>query len=300
MGTVTNIKMEPCNVVFGADVSQVQSVTTIADSSSSLNNKYFYLYDSTGAKFHVWINVGAAGVDPAPAGFTGIEVTVAEGANASAVATAVASAIDAETEFTSTASGSVVTITEVAKGYASPAADKDTGFAFAIVVQGDKEADVGFLDGDIEVTTSEDLVDLTTHQTGTNVMSQFRTGKQVEAAITLKETTVAQLRKFYTRAGGSLTPEGTDATDLFGWGTYKDFSQTFAQASKLKFHPIALNAADKSRDLTFFKAYPSLESLTFSGENILTLPVTFKCYPDQSIAGSLQYFAYGDASQVTA
>jgi hypothetical protein len=299
MGNVTNIKMEPCRVIFGEDEEQVQTITTVKDTAGSLNNKYFFISDAEAVptNYYVWFNVGAAGADPTIAGYTAAPVAIAEGATAEAVATALKDVLHGLAGFTATVSSNVVTVSCVSEGYAPAAYDSNSGFAFAIVTQGDKEADLGFIDGDIEITTSEDLVDITSHQTGTNVLSQVRTGKQVEASITLKETNVEKLRYFYTRAGGSFTPVGADSSEVFGWGTYKDFSQTYAQAGRLTFHPVALGAADKSRDLTCFKAYPQLESLSFSGENLLTLPVSFKCYPNISLNQKVEYFAYGDSSQ---
>ena len=299
MGTVTNIKMEPCNVIFGEDTAQVQTITTVADTAGSLNDTYFFITDSetTPTNYYVWFNINAGGTDPSLAGYTGVEVTAATGATAEAIATATASALDALGGFGAAATSNVVTVTHASTGYAPEAYDNDSGFAFAVTTQGDSEADVGFIEGDIELTVSEDMVDITTHQTGTNVLSQFRTGKQVEASITLKETTPNQLRRFFTKAGGAFTPEGSDSSEVFGWGTFRDFSQTYTQAAQLTFHPTALGTADKSRDMTFFKAYPMLESLTFSGETNLMLPVTFKCYPFQTNNDRVEYFAYGDATQ---
>lgn len=296
--TVTNVKIEPMQVWYGVDTAQVVTVTTRPDVSSDLQNDYFFLYHPS-ASYYVWYNVGGAGVDPAPAGtWTGIMIAISANATAAAVASATQTAVDALANFIATVSGNIVTITNSVVGYASePHEGVGTGFSFGVSTAGNSEAEVGFCDGEIEVTVEEDLVDVTAHQTGTNVLSQIRTGKTVEAAITLKETTLAQLKKMFVNAGGSFTPVGANGSSVFGWGLGKDFQQTYAQASKLRFHPQVLPSGDKSRDITFHKAYPMLEGITFSGEDILTLPVNFKVYPDTSLNGAVELFVVGDGSQ---
>lgn len=122
----------------GDDVSQVQTVTAVADVAASLQNKYFYLYSTNDAvKYYVWFNVATLGVDPAPAGATGITVAIASGATATAVATAIASAVDASASFSATSGLAVVTITNSTVGFASSAYNFNaTGFTFALTTGG--------------------------------------------------------------------------------------------------------------------------------------------------------------------
>jgi hypothetical protein len=129
----------------------VQTVTMVADVSGSLNSTY-WTYHNAGntAGYYVWYNINGAGVDPAPAGLTGIQVTGATGATAATLATATAAAINAVTgnataavptgngTVTASASGSVVTLgnnqfgteTHAANGTASP------GFTYAVTTAG--------------------------------------------------------------------------------------------------------------------------------------------------------------------
>lgn len=298
MGTVANIKVEPVSVTFGTDTAQVVTVAPTADSSSSLNNKYFFIYSPT-TKYHVWFNVASGGSDPAPAGSTAIAVAISANASAATVATTAATAIDAQAAFVSTASSGVITITNASTGYASaPHEGVGSGATFAVTTQGVASADVGFTDGDIEVAFSEELVDVTAHQEGADVLSQIRTGiSELTVTVTLKETTVAQLKTMLAMAGSSWTPVGASATEVLGYGRAKRFSQTLAQASTLTLHPIALPSSNRSRDIKFMKAYPMLESLNFSGEDVFTLPVTFRCYPDTSLNDGGEYFVMGDHTQ---
>lgn len=300
---VQNIKMEPMNVTFGEDILQVQEIRTQADVASSLQNNYFYIYLPNLTKYYVWMNVGGAGVDPAPAGATEVEVTFAANASASAVASAVQSAIDALAGFTATVSGNVVTVTNVTAGYAPQAHDpgitlSDSGYVFNLITQGSTAADLGCLQGDIELTMDENLVDVTCHQSGTELRAQLRTGNTTEFTMTLQETEKSQLKRFFTQFGGSYVPAGANATELYGLGGSKLFGNTFVQAQRLVMHPIRLPSTDHSEDWCFWKVYLKPESATFSGENVFVLPVKASVYTDETKNPAVSKFAVGDWTQV--
>ncbi len=142
----------------------------------------------------------------------------------------------------------------------------------------------------------EKLADIVSHQSGSNVLSSIRTGKEVEITVNFKETSVAQLRKCFAFGGGTpYTP--ASGTEVFGMGQANDFTQTILQAAKLVLHPVVLGSGDLSRDCTFWKAYPQVDKLGFSSEKEMMIPVKFKVYPDSSKNSSIRYFAYGDGSQ---
>ncbi len=122
--SIQNISVRPHLVYLGSDIAQVQSITCVADVTSSLQNKYFLFHDSAGAKHYAWFNVATLGVDPAPAGgWTGHAVAISANDSASAVATALAAVLTAVTGFDATVSGYTVTLTHTAIGYAQPAID---------------------------------------------------------------------------------------------------------------------------------------------------------------------------------
>lgn len=76
--------------------AEASNVTFAADSSGSLNSTYFTFNSAADLKgFYVWFNINSAGVDPAPAGRTGIAVAGATGATAATLATAAIAAINA-------------------------------------------------------------------------------------------------------------------------------------------------------------------------------------------------------------
>ena len=301
-GTVANQKIEPMDVYFGEDVLQSESITCIADVSSSLNSQYFVFYEPSGTKRYCWYNVGGSGVDPALSGATGHVVAISANATASAVASATQAVLDIVAGFDCSVDGAVFTLVRTVKGYAKPSHDgaADTGFDFQVNYYGDEAVDLGFCDGDIELTHEESHVDLTSHQTGTQVLGNISTGSTVSLTINLKETAVNQLRKMIaTGEGDAMIPDGTGAssTEVFGYGTSRQFKQTNARARKLVLHPSVLPISNKSRDVTVWKAFPKVNSLAYSGENVLTVPVEFSVYPDYSKQDKIRLCVFGDSTQ---
>lgn len=126
--TTTNPSAESTNVTFAAD------------SSGSLNSTFF-TFNAAGDTygFYVWFNINSAGVDPAPAGRTGIQVIGATNASAATLATAAIAAINASAVASlyvvasAGASGHAIirniqygAATDAANGTASP------GFSYAV------------------------------------------------------------------------------------------------------------------------------------------------------------------------
>jgi TPP-dependent trihydroxycyclohexane-1,2-dione (THcHDO) dehydratase len=125
----------PVQIKYYDDVvAEIHKVTAVACVAGSLCSTYFTIYSAKDAtKFHVWYDVGCGGVDPAPACSTGIEVNLTSGDAASVVALATSQQVNANANFcTCIQSGStLVTITNAAIGYSTPASDTGcTGFTF--------------------------------------------------------------------------------------------------------------------------------------------------------------------------
>lgn len=130
----TEICAEYVRLVYTDTTALVQTVTVVADVSGSLNSKYFLLSSPT-VNYYVWFNINSAGVDPALAGKTGIEVAAATSASANTIAVAMASAIDGLAAFVAPVPGAaIVTITNAVAGPATPASEgaAPTGFTFAV------------------------------------------------------------------------------------------------------------------------------------------------------------------------
>lgn len=82
--------------ITSGPLNNIVNITAAADVSGSKNST-FWTFNSAGNAygFYVWYNINSAGVDPAPAGLTGIEVDGATGATAATLATATIAAINA-------------------------------------------------------------------------------------------------------------------------------------------------------------------------------------------------------------
>ncbi len=296
--TKTNIKVEPMTAYWGTDTMQVESLVIPADVAGSMNNKYFFFHTAAGVKHYVYFNINSAGADPAISGATAHEVTGATGATGTALAAAAAAVIGPITGLDSTSSGATLTITQTSAGYTQPIyIGVGTFSALTMVTQGDAEAEVGYIDGDIEFTPGEEREDVTSHQTGKSKLGGITVGFNPKIKLTLKETSAAQLRKAFVMPGASLTPSGASSTEVFGFGSGKMFNSNFSRQAKLRLHPQVLSSSDKTRDVTFWKTYPILSSLNFSGEKILMLPLEFEVFQDTSKNSLIDYFCIGDSSQ---
>lgn len=305
---VENIKVEAMKVIYGENKAQSEKITIRAGIlKADLAGKYFHLYAlATGVSVkHVfWYQVTGTDVAPAITDATLHEIDISAGAidTIAEIATETAAAIALVADFASAvSSNNVVTTVLDENGYVSSAHDakdplKKTNFGFEIVTQGDTEDELGCIDGDIEVAFEESFIDVNCHAEGVTPVAQLKNGvSSVEVTLNLQETTKEKLKKMFTKSGGSFTPDG--GTEVFGMGTFKNFENMFKYAAKLRLHPVRLLDGDRSEDFTFHKALPNLTGLTFSGENVFTLPVTFRVYPAQSIDSRVNYFAIGDGSQ---
>lgn len=139
-----------------SDVAQIVTVATVADVNSNLNNKYFHLFSADDATIYtLWLNVGGAGVDPKIPNTTSLEIAIAIGDSANTIATLLSNDIDDSTfvDFSASASGNVVTITNSGFGGANAPLNPlieltksinesvETGFTFEVTTIGTKTAD---------------------------------------------------------------------------------------------------------------------------------------------------------------
>lgn len=293
---VQNIKIEPCNAFW--QIEEQWIVKTIADVASNLQNQWFKVFINETQWKHVWYNVATLGVDPAPAGSQGgIVVAIAANATASAVATATASAVDGDTAFIATASGDEVTITNATPGQVGEMVDgaATTGFTFTQTQDGG-DLELGYLDGDIELSFEETQLDINSHQTGVTPLASLRQGLVNEVTLTMKEVSnVAKLREIILgTAGGTDTPSG--GTEVFGWGTASLGGNTIVKSRRLILHPVNVGSS-KAKDICFWKSYALPDSLVISGENPRQLALTFKSYKDDSKPEAINQWALGDWSQ---
>lgn len=121
--------------VFGGTVS-VAEVTTaeFTGISDTVDGKSFLLHDNAGS-VGVWFNKDGAGVNPM-SGTRMIEVPIVTSDTDEAIATAGQTALDADSQFTASIDGTLVTITNLQLGVQTHAADVDSGVVIATITQG--------------------------------------------------------------------------------------------------------------------------------------------------------------------
>jgi hypothetical protein len=138
-------------IFSGTNTAEVTDVTTVADVGGNLGGTYFNICapgdvntstDGYDVLLYVWINTGGS-TDPAPAGRTGIEVTIAPDDTANTVASAVQTAVNGNANFTASVTTNVVTITCVEARAVISAADIDTGFTINVTTEGSPHASEG-------------------------------------------------------------------------------------------------------------------------------------------------------------
>ena len=306
---VENIKVEPMIVIYGEDKFQKQKIV-ISPSilKVDLAAKYFHTYALLAGvivKHVFWFDT--TGTDVAPtlpdAILHKVDISAAPIDTVAEYATALASAIAlVSTAFSSaTAVNNEVTYTNFVKGYAPASHDaknllKITNFGFQILIQGEVEAEIGLVEGNIKVSFKETFVDVKSHDNGATPIAQLKTGVEgVEVALDLLETVKEKIKAILVKTNNSFIPDG--GTELIGMGTYKQFENMFKYASKLRLHPKRLLAGDRSEDMNFPKSMPNLEGIDFSGEEVLKLPVKFKVYPAQDLDSRISFWFIGDGSQ---
>ena len=295
-----NIKIEPVYATW--EQQETFKVTCVADVSDSLDGKYF-TFSSPSADFYCWIKTDAA-TDPVLAGKTAIPVTADTGNSAATIAGLIKTAIDANANFHAAIdpcdSTSVIVMAKDS-GDATDAADglltAATGFTITTLRQGSK-LELGALDGDIEIALTEDLLDVTSHQTGTQILTALRTGRNIDnIALTMKESDAAKLKAVIETSGIQYTPAGGTAVSAWGSEDAKAFGNISTACKKLVLHPISKADNVLTEDLCFWRAYPLLTGLSLSGENPRLISVEFKIIPDQLLAKQARQFVFGDHTQ---
>ncbi len=119
---------------YASSLPHLTTIEFVADVSSSLNDKYFFIYTAqSNTKFHIWYNVDGAGTDPSPADSIGIEVPIAENDSATVVAMATRLILNLSAYrkyFKTGLTGSILNITNLNNGPINDTEDVDSGFTF--------------------------------------------------------------------------------------------------------------------------------------------------------------------------
>lgn len=294
VASTQNIVIEPVDLRWGN-----QERTCIdAVGGAALAGKYFEFQsiDANGDKtdYYCWYDDSVAS-DPAPAGKTAVPVVITGSETAAQIASATAAAIEALSDMNSIAQSDKIVIENKIMGEVSPAADVDTTFTFTQERQGSR-LDLGFTEGDISLAVTESLVDVTTTQTGAEVVTRLRNGILIEGiTVTLKEATAASLAEILKVPGKEVLPVGgAPGEEAVGVGGGKQFSNVNEDARKLVFHPTRLDESVYGEDIALWLAYPQLNGVNFSGESAKTIEVEFSAYIDEARLIDARNLLFGD------
>jgi len=122
-----------------APTNEVTDVTCVADTAGSLDGTYFTFYDDVGS-VAFWVDVDNSGTTiplGASAADRAVEITtITTGMTAAQVAAEVQAAVTADSKFSATVNGTVVTVTDANTGERTNAAEGTSGFTMATTQQG--------------------------------------------------------------------------------------------------------------------------------------------------------------------
>jgi len=162
-------------------VAEVTAIT-IPAASAITTGQYFKIWLANGTGgwtgYYVWFNKDAGGGDPAPTGYTGVEVTVTTGDADTVVATAVGAALDAaHANFgTPVVNSNVVTVTQQQTGDIKDCVNVNvgTGFSVSVTTQGVTALDGGWSMWDGGYTSTKCVVtsDLTITFGGSSISGE--------------------------------------------------------------------------------------------------------------------------------
>jgi hypothetical protein len=294
-----NIKVEPQEVFF----AQVQTdcIAVAGESGGNLDGKY-WIFSSPEVNYYVWYNVDGASTDPAVPSKTGIEVEIDSGDTAAQVATATVDAINGVSGLLAlvdpkNTSNVILKVLKYAPGVHAANGNLTPGLFTFVPIHDGFFHDFGFTEGDLELTVDQQLLDVTAHQAGTEILTALVTGMNVELTVALKEVTDEQLTLLIEKTtGGSFTP--VNGEKLQGYGSGQNFINVLDKAGRLILHPAAKPRTDYSEDLCCWLAYPKVDSFLFSGENPRLLNVTFRVFKDEFLPKNIDKVAVGDHTQL--
>lgn len=287
------IILEPMNIIWGS--REKTKITCVADVASSLGGKFFKLHTALDAvKYQVWFDVGNLSVAPALlAGYTLLEVDIAANDSAATVAAALKAKLDTLTYFNSSQSSADVIVENNSPGKATLTSDGTAPTAFTFLRQKvSKGRDLGGSQGGVEMAFEVNLVDVKADQTGEQILDQINNATNLSLSMTLTELTQENWELLLGEVIGEIITSGPDT--FVGLGESKRFANMSKYAMELVLSPV--NAPDKKRDHNFWKVYPQIESVNFSGSDLSNMSVTWRPIRDTKKDNKYNLFMFGDGS----
>lgn len=294
----TDIKLEAVNVYWGTE--KCEKVTFVDDVAGSLTDEYFDINVigsdlESETKYYVLFSGDTPAVDPAPAGKTKIDVTYADGDSASDIAALFVTALSAiDVEAVQTGGYVVYENYYIGKTTAEVYTNAPS-FTFEELVAAKGGSLGATAQGGSTLNMEAQSVDLTSDQTGSLVLGQIYTGSAASIDMSLIEMTKERWETVVGSVTGDVhTPVA--GTRLVGYGESRLYQNLFDLGGKLILRPIS-KGADKSEDLIFWKSAPLPSTISYSGQDIQGMEVSFVAYNDKSKPAAISLFAQGDWDQ---
>jgi hypothetical protein len=292
-------KIEPFRAYFGA--GQCSIVTTVADVSDSLNEKYwlisvpasFFNSAKTAKDFYVWYN-SDSGTDPLITA-DGIEVVIDTNDSAAVVAQKTKTALDAMSpkRFRVLREGAKLTIENLDMGEVADAAAGNS--TFTVSVEKGFGGDLGNTSTDgAELSIEAEAIPITSLQAGGLVLDQFFSGGTVSLSLGLQETDINTWSLALKTTGSSFTPSG--GTKVAGIGEGALYRSYLENGGQLTLKPLSTEQNDSSRNVTLWRCAPTVESVNFNND-IQVLQCSFTSLLDPTRDKRVNAFLFGDQEQ---
>lgn len=153
--------------------------------------------------------------------------------------------------------------------------------------------DLGLTKGGVSVTVNTDTYEVTVDQYGTTPIKEYVTGRTITVSVPMAETTIDNLVKIMP--GATLVTDSVEGSKKYVKIPSAAGLDLLNFAKPLVLHPVANAEADKSDDLTVFRAGTAgALDYQYSLDNERIFNCEFKGYPDAE--NENQLFAIGDTT----
>lgn len=290
--------LEAMNYYFGE--RHCRSITFTDDTAGSVSGDYFDLNlideDYKEVPHYVLLSNGSA-VDPAPVGKTKIEVTFADDDTAATIAGLFITAVNALSGVNAVQNGAVVEVENRFLGLITEEVYTNAPSVTGVINTAGFGGELGAVSaGGSTMTTEQTLVDITSDQSGALLLDQIVTGGAVAISIPLVEMTTANWERLVGKVYGSIYD--ASGTNLVGYGEDKLYQSAFNLGGMLIAHPIRKSMSDRSADIVFWKTAPTMDDISYSGQDVQVANFTFSALVDRSKPVEINQMARGDASLV--
>ncbi len=284
----TSQVLEAMDYFFGLEACHKLVVNGSAPNSSYILTDYIDENHQVVSAYS-WLNEATLGVDPAPAGRTLLqEIAVTDLSDASGTAAEIAAAFASNAYVKASADGAEVLLENKFLGNVTAWADVDTTYTVSVERAGFGGALGAVASGGSTLSTSEEVQDIMSDQTGSIVLDQIQKGINISVEFTLLEMTTQRWEDLIGNVSGA------NHLSLTGYGTSKLYKSKFSFSGKLVMHPIRLDATDRSADIVIHKTSPIMNSISMSGQDVQGAEFVFSAYKDNSKPNEVNLMSRGD------